>query len=152
MSTASKDLILSVMRASGTADALDLRRRAADMDGTAIIAEEQKVPAWCADRDYTGWPVGAPVSHDGNVFGLLQPHNAAHYTGTPATLAALWSPKHTKDPKKAKPYLTPNGTSGLYMVNECCLFDGAVFSSNKDNNPYSPADYPAWWDRVTAAE
>ena len=30
----SQDMILGVMRAQGTADALDLRGRAADMDGT----------------------------------------------------------------------------------------------------------------------
>ena len=42
----SQDMILNVMRAQGTTDALDLRGRAADMDGTAIIAEEDKVPAF----------------------------------------------------------------------------------------------------------
>ena len=40
----SKELVLSVMRAQGKADALDLRTRAATMDGTAIIAEEEKAP------------------------------------------------------------------------------------------------------------
>lgn len=149
MSAANKNLILSVMRANGAADALDLRRRAADMDGTAIIAEEQKIPVWSADKDYGAWPVGAPVSHGGNVFGLLQPHNAAYYTGTPADLPALWSPKHTKDPARAKPYLAPNGTSGLYMLDECCVFDGAVYRCTSDNNPYSPADYAPWWEAVT---
>lgn len=148
MSNASKDLILSVMRANGTADALDLRRRAADMDGTAIIAEEQKIPVWRADRDYSAWSAGSPVFHAGNVFGLIQPHNAAHYSGDPTTLPALWSPKHTKDPKRAKPYLSPNGTSGLYMLDECCLSGGGVFRSLKDDNPYSPADYAAWWEKV----
>lgn len=148
MSAANKNLILSVMRANGAADALDLRKRAADMDGTSIIAEEQKIPVWSADKDYTTWPVGSPVSHEGGVFGLLQPHNAAYYTGNPATLPALWSPKHTKDPAKAKPYLAPNGTSGLYMLDECCVFDGAVFRSIRNDNPYSPADYAAWWEKV----
>lgn len=148
MSTANKELILSVMRANGAADAIDLRARAAEMDGTAIIAEEQKIPVWKPDKDYSTWNAGAPVSHEGNVFGLLQPHNAAHYTGTPAALPALWSPKHTKDPARAKPYLAPNGTSGLYMLDECCVSDGAVYRSAVDNNPYSPADYPDWWEKA----
>lgn len=143
-----KEFVLTVFRENGRADALSLRSRAADMDGTAIIAEEQKIPAWDPQKDYSGWPVGAPVAHGGNVFGLLQPHNASYYMAVPADLPALWSPKHTKDPAKAKPYLPPNGTSGLYNTDECCLFEGAVKRSLRDNNPYSPGDYPDWWEDV----
>ena len=70
------------MKAKGTADALDLRERAAGMDGTAIIAEEQKAPAFDGTKDYSAWPVGAPVQHEGQVYKLLQPHNAANYEGS----------------------------------------------------------------------
>lgn len=143
-----KDFVLSVFRENGRNDALSLRSRAADMDGTAVIAEEQKIPAWDGARDYSGWPVGAPVIHDGNVFGLLQPHNASYYSGDPSSLPALWSPLHTKDPAKAKPWLAPNGTSGLYQADECCLWDGAVCRCIHGDNPYSPGDYPAWWEVV----
>ena len=149
MSIQNKDFVLSVMRGNGRADALDLRTRAADMDGTAIIAEEEKIPLWSAERDYTTWEIGAPVSYNGNVFGLLQPHNAAHYPGsTPENTPAIWSPKHTKDPKKAKPYLAPNGTSGLYMMDECCVENETTYRSTHDNNPYSPSAYPNWWEVV----
>lgn len=53
------------MKAQGKADALDLRGRAAGMDGTGIIAEERKAPAFDGTKDYTGWPVGAPVTDEG---------------------------------------------------------------------------------------
>ena len=144
----SKDFVLSVFRENGRNDALSLRSRAAEMDGTAVIAEEHKVPIWDGSRDYSGWPVGAPVIHGGNVFGLLQPHNASYYGGDPSTLPALWSPMHTKDPTKAKPWLAPNGTSGLYQADECCLWDGSVYRCNHGDNPYSPGDYPIWWEVV----
>lgn len=144
----SKDFILSVFRDVGRSDALSLRSRAAEMDGTAIIAEEHKIPAWDAGKDYSAYPTGAPVAFGGNVFGLLQPHNASHYTGDPSTLPALWSPKHTKDAARAKVWLAPNGTSGLYHTGECCVFGDKVYRSTADNNPYSPADYPAWWEVV----
>lgn len=143
-----KEFVLMVFRENGRSDALSLRSLAADMDGTAIIAEEQKIPVWDPKKDYREWPVGGPVTHGGNVFGLLQPHNAAYYTGTPADMAALWSPLHTKDPAKAKPWLAPNGTSGLYSTGECCVWNEAVYRSTVDNNPYSPGDYPAWWEAV----
>ena len=151
MSTESKAFMRSVFYGYGRADALDLRRRAKDMDGTAIIAEETKIPAWDASRDYSAYPVGSPVSFGGNVFGLLQPHNAAHYPdANPANTPALWSVKHTRDAAKAKPYLAPNGTSGLYMTDECCTFDCKTWRCTHDDNPYSPAAYAAWWTEVSA--
>ena len=36
--------ILALMKEKGKADALDLRSRAKDLDGTAIIADESKIP------------------------------------------------------------------------------------------------------------
>lgn len=52
----SQDLILTMMRAQGKTDALSLRSRSAGMDGTAIIAEEEKIPAFNPEKDYSSWP------------------------------------------------------------------------------------------------
>lgn len=146
----SRDIVLNAMRSRGKADALDLRSRSADMDGTAIIAEEEKIPAFDPTKDYSSWPAGAPVSDEGQVWTLIQPHNAANYQGRPSTLRALWRLAHTKDPAKAKPYVEPLGTSGLYMLDECCVEGGAVCRSLTDNNGFSPSAYPANWEVVTA--
>lgn len=54
-------LAMTAMKEKGTADALDLRGRAADLDGTAVIAEEEKAPDFVAGKDYSRWPAGAPV-------------------------------------------------------------------------------------------
>lgn len=149
MNIANRDLILSIMRANGRADALDLRSRAPSMDGTAIIAEEHKIPLWSADKDYSGWAAGAPVRHDGQVYALLQPHNAAFYPGShPGNSPALWSIRHTKDAKKAKPWTAPQGTSGLWMTDECCLWYGLVYRNLRNDNPYSPGDMLEWWEAV----
>ena len=143
----SRELILSVMRAQGKADALDLRSRAKDLDGTAIIAEREKAPEWQANKDYSAWPVGAPVRDEGRTYGLIQPHNASHYPDTrPATLPALWSLQHTKDPERAEPYLAPNGQSGMYMTGDCCTEGGHVWRSTMDNNVWAPSGYPDGWE------
>lgn len=153
MSSANRELILSVMRSNGRADALDLRSRAPSMDGTAIIAEEHKIPAWSAKRDYSAWSIGAPVRYDGQVYALLQSHNAVNYPdSTPENAPALWSIRHTKDAAKAKPWTAPAGTSGLYMADECCLWDGVVYRCTQDDNPYSPEDYPDWWEIADTEE
>lgn len=135
------------MKEKGKADAADLRTRAAGLDGTAIIAERAKVPNWKADKDYSAWPVGAPVRDEGRTYGLITPHNASHYPDTrPATLPALWSIQHTKDPARAEPYLAPNGQSGMYMTGECCTEGGHVWRSTIDNNVWEPSDYPDGWE------
>ena len=144
-----KELILGVMREQGRNDALSLRSRAADMDGTALIAEETKAPAFDPNKDYTEWPAGAPVTDEGQVWTLLQPHNAANYQGRPGTLRALWGLAHTTDPAKAKPWVAPYGTSGLYMAGECYRDnDGTVHRCLTDNTVYDAAALPGAWEVV----
>lgn len=150
MSMTNKELILGVMREQGRSDALSLRSRAADMDGTAIIAEESKAPAFDPQRDYTAWPVGAPVADEGQIWTLIQPHNAANYQGRPSTLRALWGLAHTTDPAKAKPWVGPYGTSGMYMTGECYRdSDGTVYRCKADNTVYDAVALPSAWEVAT---
>ena len=139
----------TVMYEEGRRQALELQNRAPGMTGTEIIAEEGHVPAWDPAKDYTGWSAGWPVTDEGQVWPLLQPHNAAHYPGRPSTLRALWGLAHTTDPAKAKPWVAPYGTSGLYMTGECCTENGNTYRSIQDNNPYAPSAYPQAWEIVT---
>lgn len=149
MSMESKRLILDVLRDLGAREASELRAGAADMDGTAIIAMERAVPAWDKQQDYTGWPVGSPVADEDQIWTLIQPHRAADYEGRPSTLRALWGLAHTKDPARAKTWVAPYGTSGMYMVGECYRADdGAVYRCRKDNTVYDAQALPSAWEKV----
>lgn len=148
-----RQTILEKMREAGRIDALELRAEAAagTVTDTDIIDREAAVPDWRPDTDYTNAPIGSPVQDAGQVYGLLQPHNASYYPDQrPADLRALWGLKHTTNPQRAKPYVAPLGTSGMYMAGECCLFgdDNAVYRSKVDNNVYSPAEYAQNWEAV----
>lgn len=137
------DRAVPVGKVQGKADALDLASRAPGMDGTAIIAEEEKIPAWNEKTDYSGKDKGIPVSDEGQVWLLLIPHRAADYVGRPATLRALWGLAHTKDPAKSKPWVASYGQSGWYLLDECCTWpfgDGTdhVFRNLHDNNEFPP--------------
>ena len=133
-----------IMYEEGRRNALDLAARAPAMDGTAIIAEEEKIPAWSEDAVYTADHVGFPVQDDGQVYTILMPHTPAHNPGSrPANLRAIYTLLHTKDPAKAKPWMASYGTSGLYMIDECCTYPAAdgsihVFRNKHDNNEYPP--------------
>ena len=149
MSMDSKMLVLEVLRDLGQQQATELRQSAADMSGTEIIALERAVHAWDKQQDYTGWPAGAPVTDEGQVWLLLQPHNAANYEGRPATLRALWGLAHTTDPARAKAWVEPQGTSGMYMQGECYRADdGTVWRCLQDNCVYDAAALPAAWEEV----
>lgn len=133
----------------GRQNALALRGEAASLTGTQIIAREHDAPAFDPEKDYSAFPAGAPVSDEGQVWLLLQPHNAAHYAGRPASLRALWGLAHTTDPQKAKPWVDPYGTSGLYMAGEVYkAADGAVYRALQDDLAYDAAALPSGWEVV----
>lgn len=128
--------------------ALYLRKRAPEMTGTEIIAEEEYIPEWNNERDYTNVVIGAPVQYEGQVYTLLQPHNASYYPNTtPVTLPALWRVKHTTDPLKAKPWVKPTSTSDMYLKDECMIFEDKVYKCLRDTI-YSPVEYNANWEHI----
>lgn len=132
----------------GKADAQDLAQRAPGMEATAIIAEEEKVPLFVWGTDYSGCAAGTPIAEivDGEkqIFTMLVPVNTANYPGiTPNSERSLFSLCHTKDPARAKPWVAPQGISGLYKPEECCTYpvgDGTVhvFRNLLNDNQYPP--------------
>lgn len=138
-----------IFRSLGRADALRLRQEANSLTGTEIIDREHSVPAFDPARDYSAYPVGAPVADEGQVWLLIQPYNAAHYTGRPSTLRALWGLAHTTDPARAKPWVTPLGTSGVYMTGECYKdAQGKVWRAKQDNLVHDAQALPSAWEAV----
>ena len=138
-----------IFRSLGRADALKLREEAHSLSGTQIIDREHSAPAFDPQKDYSAWPAGAPVTDEGQVWLLIQPHNAAHYAGRPSTLRALWGLAHTTDPKKAKPWVDAHGTSGIYMAGECYRdADGVVWRCLQDNTIHAAGAAPERWESV----
>lgn len=139
-----------VFRSLGRADALKLREEAHSLTGTKIIDHEHSAPTFDHTKDYSTWPKDAPVTDEGQVWLLLIPHNAAHYPGLrPSTNRACWGLAHTTDPKKAKAWVDPYGTSGMYMKGECYKdAEGVVHRSKQDNVVYDAGTYPEAWEVV----
>lgn len=142
-----KELVLEVLNKLGITEAKNLQEKFSEMTDTEIIDNERAVPDWSKDKDYTSSSVGTPVTDEGQVWSLIQPHRASDYDGRPSTLRALWSLRHTKNPKKAKSWVDPYGTSGMYMKDECYLGDnGHVYQSTQDNNVWDYEAYSSYWN------
>ncbi|MBR4039423.1 MAG: hypothetical protein IKJ11_04910 [Clostridia bacterium] len=138
-----------IFRSLGRADALKLREEAHSLSGTQIIDREHSAPAFDPQKDYSAWPAGAPVTDEGQVWLLIQPHNASNYAGRPSALRALWGLAHTTDPKKAKPWVDAHGTSGIYMAGECYRdADGVVWRCLQDNTIHAAGAAPERWESV----
>lgn len=141
-----KQTALRAMEAQGAADAQAFRARAIaqSLDGTAIIAEEDKIPAW---RQGPYQTVGAPVQYEGQVYKVWLAHDSTGNAGwNPRDAVSLFDICHTKDPGKAKPYQAPSGSRGLYQKGECMVWtDGKIYASTMDNNAYTPESYAQGW-------
>ena len=101
-------------------------------------------------RDHCRQRPAANDRYDGQVYKLWQQHNAnGQPDWTPDKAVSLWDIYHTTDPAYAKPYVTPQGTRGLYQTVECMVWtDGQIWRSLTDNNAYTPESYPAAWEAV----
>lgn len=141
--------MVDIFRSLGRSDALKLRESASTMSGTQIIAQEHAIPSFNPQKDYTDWKVGSPVADEEQVWLLLQPYNAASFSQRPSELRALWGLAHTKDPERAKPWVDPYGTSGIYMKDECYKdADGVVWRAMNDNLVWDAVAYPSGWERI----
>lgn len=142
--------LTEIFRSLGRSDALALRKEAASLTGTQIIDREVSIPPFDPTKDYSGWDAGAPVTDEGQVWALLQPYNAAWYPGGPSQNRALWSLLHTTNPARAKPWVDPLGTSGVYLKDECYRDEnGTVWRCLEAQTAYPASAVPWYWEEVS---
>lgn len=140
--------LAEAMRIFAKQNAQHLKEQGEGMSGTEIIDQEIFVPEWKPANYQT---VGVPVHYEGQVYKVLQVHDStSNPDWTPAATPALWSICHTTDPAKAKPWLEPQGTSGMYYKDECYRADdGTVYRQIYDGgNVYDAAATPDRWEAV----
>lgn len=145
-------LYLDAMKAKGLADAKDLQERSSAMDGTALYAEEEKIPAFSEavkvknmlERkagQTDGFVCRSPA---GRLVKLIQPYDSTIYPQEPEELEAQWGFYWSADPAKALPFValstSPYGEGG------CCTEGGHVYRSTMKNNVWAPSEYPQGWE------
>ena len=143
-----REKAVQALRRLGEAEAKALAAKAVkgEADGTALIAQEKKIPTW-RPRDFSQVPVGTPYRWQGQVYKLWQQHDASGNEGwSPDQAVSLWDICHTTDPARAKPYVPPQGSRGLWQSGECCLWEGAVMRCLADDTAYSPGELPGAWE------
>lgn len=145
------ELYTIAMREKGQSDAADFQSRSADMSGTEMYAETEKIPDFQAAKSVKNMlerPVGFVCkSTAGRVVKLLQVYDSDIYTDEPESLPAQWGFKWSTNPADALPFVSM--ATSPYMTGDCCTWEGKIYRSNHDNNVWSPTDYPTYWDEVS---
>lgn len=146
----SNALYTDALYAKGLADAADLQERSTSMDGTALYAEEEKIPDFVAAKSAKNMlerPVGFVCrSSAGHVVKLLQVYDSNTYPDEPEALPAQWGFVWSTDPAKAREFVAIS--TSPYMTGDCCIEDGVVYRSTMDNNVWPPSGYPQGWEQV----
>jgi uncharacterized protein (UPF0210 family) len=146
----SNELYLNAMREKGMADAADLQNRSSTMDGTALYAEEEKIPDFQASKakmNMLNRPVGfVCLTSAKRVVKLLQVYDSDTYTQEPEELPAQWGFVWSTDPQKALPFIALS--TSPYNTGDCCTENGIVYRSTMDNNTWAPSAYPQVWEQV----
>lgn len=144
------DVAVVAMQEKGVSDATKLANRAVsgEADGTELIENEVSIPTW-RQRDFSDVPIGTPYRYNGQVYKLWQQHDATNQPDwNPEGAVSLWDICHTTDPNKAKPFVTPQGTRGMYQAGECCTENGSIWKCIAANTVYPPSQYPASWENL----
>lgn len=114
---------------------------------TKLVDLESFIQEWHPGK----WEAGIAVRYQEQVYRVLQAHDSTgNDTWNPVATPALFGLCHTKNPSKAKLWVQPLGTSGVYKLGECYKDeDGQVWRQVYDgDNVYDAAATPDRWERA----
>ena len=140
------DILIQAAYNYGREKALELREEAPTLTDTEVIDQELFIPTW-----HEGFqPLGAVVQFEGQVYRVIQEHDSTgNWYWNPSASPALFSICHTKNPFKAKPWVSPYGTSGMYYLDECYIDGNTVWKQIYDGeNVYDAVTLPERWVEV----
>lgn len=154
----SKEQVLQGIKDMGASDAAALQTRSPEMDGTALYAEDEKIPDFLAAKAKKNMLERKAGQQDGfvckssagRVVRLIQVYDSETYPQEPEELPAQWRFVWSTDPKKALPFVAMS--TSPYNVDDCCTEGEHVYRSTLANNVWAPSAYPQGWTDLGTIE
>lgn len=84
----------------------------------------------------------------GGLYVCIQPHEAFDPNHVPSVTPALWTLVRQTAGPVIDPWAQPPAESSYMMGDKVLWTDGDIYESTIDNNVWSPATYPAGWQKV----
>lgn len=121
-----------------------LHKASASLADDDALEAIELFPNWAADTDYA---VDVRVRYADKLYRCVQAHTS-QTDWTPDVTPALWT--EVAAPDEIPVWRQPTGAQDAYMKGDRVHYpdaDGPVYESTVDNNVWSPADYPAGWQK-----
>lgn len=119
-----------------------IEKASVSLEDADALGAMELFPVWQTNIDYAA---GDRVRYGGVLYRCLQGHEAQD-TWTPADAPSLWARVLIPDPGEIPEWEQPDSTNP-YMKGDRVRFEGKIYESLLDNNVWSPADYPAGWQK-----
>lgn len=120
---------------------------AVNLDDEQALESVELFPAWKAEVAYA---IDDRVRYDGVLYKVLQAHTS-QADWAPDTAVSLYARVLIPDPQTIPVWEQPSAENA-YMTGDKVYYPTAeddIYESTIDNNVWSPADYPAGWDKLT---
>ena len=109
---------------------------AASLPDEAALQGVELFPTW---REATAYTAGQRVRHSGILYTCLQAHTSQS-DWTPDTAVSLWARVLIPDPGEIPEWVQPESTNP-YMKGDRVRHNGSVWTSDIDNNVWTPGVY-----------
>lgn len=114
------------------------------LDDDIALTVPNAYPTWSGDG--VGYKTGERVRYDSELYRVLSAHTSQP-AWTPTDAPSLFALVLVIDEDEPSEWQQPDSTNP-YMAGDVVFFEGGKYMSLIDNNVWSPAAYPAGWQRV----
>ena len=124
-----------------------IEQTAQALDDTNALDAIELFPEWEVDVTYKA---SDKIRYKKILYRCLQDHTS-QADWTPDTAVSLFARVLIPDPEIIPDWVQPDATNA-YMKGDKVRYEGDVYVSLIDNNIWSPAAYPAGWQKLLTAE
>ena len=148
----SRERVLKRERDRGRLAAMEVQEKSSAMTGTELNAVDDRIPRFSEAVKHQNMLERKAGQEDGfvckstagRVVRLIQNYDSDVFTAEPEELPAQWRFVWSKDPAKARPFISLS--TSPYDTGDCCTENGEVFRSTMDGNVWAPSTYPNGWE------
>lgn len=148
------EIYLEAMRAKGLADATNLQKNSAEMDGTTLYKKAENIPDFAVAKTVknmlersTGFVCRSSA---GRMVRLLQVYDSDTFPQEPEDLPAQWGFAWSTEPTDALPFIAMS--TSPYGEGDCCTYAGHVWRSGQSGNVWPPETPGVSWEDLGTIE
>lgn len=113
------------------------------MSDEEAVASQVLFPNWQPDKSYSS---NERVRYNGKLYKVLQTHTSQNEWAPDVATSLFACLLIDEEGGTVQEWVQPDSTNG-YSTGDRVVYNGIIYTSLIDNNVWSPADYPAGWNK-----